>query len=259
MIKEFVEKQGLKFENDTDATLLCFDSKEIIGTSSFKGKIIKGVAIREDYRGMGFGKQLVYRTIELQRSRNIIHSVIFTSPNAAGSFQAMGFNEICRAEPWVAMLEYGFLSLENFIYDIFNNINKKKSFNTAFIVHGDINKKQLDKILDFSSKFPILLFLSTKLFKKYIIKKFNNILFGNNIVIIDGKDYFFPYEYLPTYYMKNPNTDAYQAWVTLENKLFYRVSKVLGVQNRVLWSDHISYNKIAIPILEGIGIKIYEV
>lgn len=259
LAKEFVEKQGLRFENDTDATLLYFNGKEIIGTSSFKGKIIKGVAVRKDYRSVGLGKQLVYRTIELQRRENIVHSIIFTSPNASGSFQGMGFNEVCRADPWVVMLEYGFLSFENFIFDIIDNINNEPDFNTAFIVHEDINKKQLDIILDFSSKSYILLFLSAKLIEKDITEQLNNILSGNNVAIIDGKDYFFPYNHLPTYYMKNPNIDAYQAWVTLDSKLFCRVGKVLGIQNRVLWSDHINYNKIAIPILEEMGIKICEV
>lgn len=255
LAKEFAEKQGIRFENNTDATLLFFDGKEIIGTSSFKGKIIKGVAVREDYRGMGLGKQFVHRIIELQRRENIFHSLIFTSPHAASSFQGMGFHEVCRAEPWVAFLEYGFESFDSYLENIIDQVKEKPDFETAFVIHEYINKRQYDLLLNFSNKSPLLLFLNTKLFNRHSDKGFNDLFQNKNIMVIDGKNYIFPYKFLPTYFMKKPSIESFQAWASLDSKVFCKISKALEIQNRVLWSDQISYNKIVIPLLEKTNLK----
>lgn len=253
LAKDFVEKQGLRFENNTDATLLFFDGREIIGTASFKGKIIKGVAVREDYRGIGLGKQLVYRIIELQRRENIFHSLIFTSPHASGSFQGMNFKEVCRAEPWVVMLEYGFFPFNKFIQEIKENIKDKPNLNTAFVIHQSLNKEQIDILLKFKEKSPLLLFIDAKLVDNRFVNKNNGNFDNKDIIIINSKDYFFSFKQLPTYYIKN-RADIYRAWVSLDGKLFCKVCDILGIKNRVLWPDQIDYNTIITPILEQAGL-----
>jgi [citrate (pro-3S)-lyase] ligase len=257
LAKLFVEKQGLRFEDNTDVTLLLFGRKDIIGTASFKGKIIKGVAISEDYRGKGLGKKLLHRIIEFQRKKNIFHSLIFTSPYASGSFQSMGFSEICRAEPWVVMLEYGFFSFDSFVKAIIKDVKliEKNILNTAFVVHECFNKNQVDILKGFSNRSPLFLFLSRNIFNSPYVDSFINSVNVKDVAIINGEDYFFPFSQFPTYYIKNLN-EAYKAWVSLDCKLFCKLSVVLGIKHRILWAEQIDYNKIATPILTQAEIEV---
>jgi len=114
-IKEFVEKNGLVFEEVPDAAVVVEDQEgKIVGTGSLKGKVLKMFAIDPQWQEAGLSGTMATRLVEHARSAGMTHLFVFTRPDAASRFKSMGFRELARYGDEAAVLEMGHPGIDDF-------------------------------------------------------------------------------------------------------------------------------------------------
>lgn len=104
--RSLVETSGLAFEPNFDALVGIFTGRELVAVAARQGNILKMFAIAEDHQG---GSCLGELATELIRSGFLAgydSFFVFTRPQSAASFQALGFASLVQ-HPQAVLLEYG--------------------------------------------------------------------------------------------------------------------------------------------------------
>lgn len=114
-IQEFIERNGLVFEEIPDASVVLEDGRgKIVATGSLKGKVLKMFAIDQAWQEAGLSGTMASRLIEYARSQGKTHLFVFTRPDSAARFKAMGFRELARYGEEAAVLEMGHPGIDHF-------------------------------------------------------------------------------------------------------------------------------------------------
>lgn len=114
-IKNFLARFDLRFDGDVEYTLaLRDDQRNLIGTGSFAGEVLRNIAVDENIQGAGLTSRIITALMQELARRGVMHYFLFTKPNKAHLFANLGFKEIVRAEPHVALLETGLGSIDSY-------------------------------------------------------------------------------------------------------------------------------------------------
>jgi [citrate (pro-3S)-lyase] ligase len=106
-ISKFLAAFNLEYGGDLDYTVALRQGGKIVATGSFKGEVLRNIAVNEDLQGQGLTAAVVAALMREQTRRGIVHYFIFTKPDKALLFAGLGFTEVARVEPYVALLETG--------------------------------------------------------------------------------------------------------------------------------------------------------
>lgn len=117
-VRDFLKKFDLSFDGDVDYTMTFREHDRIIATGSFKGSVIRNVAIDALMQGEGLLAAVVTALMEEQGRRGIFHRLLFTRPEKAHLFVALGFQELVRAAPYAALLEQGLGGFDAFCQSV---------------------------------------------------------------------------------------------------------------------------------------------
>lgn len=104
--RRLIETSGLAFEPNFDSLVGIFTGRELVAVAARQGNILKMFAIAAEHQG---GAYLGELTTELIRSgfwAGYDSFFVFTRPQNAASFQALGF-AILVQQPQAVLLEYG--------------------------------------------------------------------------------------------------------------------------------------------------------
>ena len=135
MIAEFLARFDLSFETDVEFTTALFHNDRIVATGSFAGEVLRNIAVDESMQGAGLTATIVSRLMQEQAQRGRLHYFLFTRPSKAHLFAALGFKEIARAEPFVALLETGMGSVEDYCRRIVQETSHLKPDRAAIVVN----------------------------------------------------------------------------------------------------------------------------
>jgi len=111
----FLSPLGFRYKTgDVDYTMVLYDSKrKIAGTGSYQGQVLKYVVVAPEHRTTNASSVIVTHLVRLlmKRYRQIF---VFTRPSNTNIFMQLGFKEVARAEPLYVLLEFGFLSIQDY-------------------------------------------------------------------------------------------------------------------------------------------------
>ncbi|MCX7781132.1 MAG: [citrate (pro-3S)-lyase] ligase, partial [Negativicutes bacterium] len=110
----FLAKFELSFDRNVEYTIAVRQDGRLIGTGSFAGEVLRNIAVDETIQGAGLTALILSELMQEQARRGRMHYFIFTKPSKAHLFANLGFTEIARAEPYVALLETGLGSVETY-------------------------------------------------------------------------------------------------------------------------------------------------
>lgn len=101
-----IESQGLRFESDLEDLVSLYDSGRMIGCGARSGCVLKMLALDPDHQGTSaLGDLVTQLTLSgLKAGHDTLF--IYTSPQSAASFQALGFRLLATHGP-AALLEHG--------------------------------------------------------------------------------------------------------------------------------------------------------
>lgn len=111
-VRDFLARFSLTFNERVDYTVAFYKDNVIVATGSFAGEVLRNIAIDESLQGEGLTAAVISHLMREAAGRGIYHYFIFTKPDKAHLFCALGFKEIARAEPYAVLLEAGIGSIE---------------------------------------------------------------------------------------------------------------------------------------------------
>ncbi|MEM3342408.1 MAG: [citrate (pro-3S)-lyase] ligase [Thermoplasmata archaeon] len=117
-VSSFLAGLGLQYETDVDYTAVIERKGKLIATGSLSGEIIKCVGVLPELQGEGIFTQMASHLMNRAFEKGMTHLFVFTTPANAIKFASLGFNEIARAEPWVALLEYGTPNISDYLVEM---------------------------------------------------------------------------------------------------------------------------------------------
>jgi len=134
-VRQFLAAFGLSFDNDVEYTVNLRSNGRIVGTGSFAGEVLRNIAVDENVQGSGLTARIVSQLMQEAGRRGRLHYFIFTRPGKAHLFAALGFQEIARVEPHVALLETGVGSIDDYCREIQQKTGHLQGEKAAVVVN----------------------------------------------------------------------------------------------------------------------------
>ncbi|SFN02584.1 [citrate (pro-3S)-lyase] ligase [Formivibrio citricus] len=110
-IRKFLARFGLSFDAAVDYTVGFYRNDELVAVGSRAGEVLRNIAVEPALQGEGLTAAVLSHLIQEAARRGIYHYFIYTKPDTAPLFCALGFKEIARAEPYAVLLESGLGSI----------------------------------------------------------------------------------------------------------------------------------------------------
>ena len=93
-VKSFIEANGLRWEDDPDATVSILDQQELIATGSIKDNILKYIVVAPEYQGENVTAMVMSELFRLAAEKGIGKLFLFTKPDKERLFQPFGFYRV---------------------------------------------------------------------------------------------------------------------------------------------------------------------
>lgn len=117
-IRSFLTGFNLTFDEVVDYTVGIYYDDKLVATGSLKGEVLRNIAVDEAMQGEGLTAKVISHLMHQAATRGIYHYFIFTKAEKAHLFSGLGFKEIARAEPYVALLEAGIGGIDKYLEDL---------------------------------------------------------------------------------------------------------------------------------------------
>jgi [citrate (pro-3S)-lyase] ligase len=119
-VREFLARFGLSFDAAVEYSMALYRDEQIIATGSLAGEVLRNIAVDPALQGEGLNAAVVSNLIREAGRRGSYHYFIYTKPESAHLFSALGFSEIVRVEPYAVLLESGIGSISEYCREIAN-------------------------------------------------------------------------------------------------------------------------------------------
>lgn len=126
-------KCGLTINWETDITVGIYDGDTLVATGSLCADMIQMVAVDPAYQGTGLSAKIVSLLLNHAYTMNAFPLYLFTKPQAAEQFCAMGFRLVTDASPYCVMLEYGTPGIREFCNTL--KAYQKDGVNSALVMN----------------------------------------------------------------------------------------------------------------------------
>ncbi|MDU4961357.1 MAG: [citrate (pro-3S)-lyase] ligase [Sporomusaceae bacterium] len=267
-VETFLRQFSLRFDQTLDYTVVLYLDGRIVGTGSFAGKVIRNIAVLPQYQGEGLTAMLVSSLMQELSRRGVFHYLLFTKPERAAQFEALGFSEVARAEPYAVLLETGLYSISQYCREVAAvaavlpagrraavvvNCNPFTLGHRALIERAAVEN---DAVIVFvvsedRSLFPFAVRLQ-------LVQAGVSDL--NNVVVVSGGDYSVSQATFPTYFSRE--SDALPAQTRLDASVFAsRIAPAVGIGLRYVGEEPYCqvtgcYNQSLADILPRYGIDL---
>ena len=277
IFREFLENQGLKYEDNVELTIKIVDeaTEKMVGTGSIQGKVLKCIAVDQKRRGEGLSVRILSLLIKEQFNRGRLHLFVFTSPQnieeSAGNVFT-GFKIVAKTNE-IVLLEMGSENIESYLDDLkfkTRGIKEKTigaigavivNCNPFTLGHQYLIEKAAEEC-GFLYVFVVTEDLS--LFPTDI--RYNLVKEGTkhleNVLVLQGGEYIISSTTFPNYFMKD-FTNIALAQARLDVTIFgEQIAPALGITRRYVGKEPFdlltnSYNQAMKEILVPKGIELH--
>ncbi len=275
LIRRFMAPMGFYFdESGIDYSIILYNlNDEIVGVGSCEGKILKYIAVSPQFRETGAFAHIVSHLTEYVMAGNQ-QVFVFTRPENICRFTGLGYQHVASAEPLIAVLEFGYKSIDDYKKYLLSIKQDSQSDTIAALVvncnpftygHQYLIEKAAEEN-DLVYVFVVETERSTFSFKD----RFEMIRRGtahlSNIVLVQGGEYIVSGATFPNYFLKNEKEDAItQKQAELDIEIFgTHIAPLLGIKKRYVGTEDYCattalYNKAMKQILPSKGIHLIEV
>jgi [citrate (pro-3S)-lyase] ligase len=243
-IRTFLARFGLGYDHDVDYTLaLRDDCGQLIGTGSFAGTVLRNIAVDEALQGGGLTARILSALMQELARRGALHYFLFTRPDKAPLFTNLGFREIARAEPHVALLETGLGSVETFCTQVAQQAAHLPMARAALVVNCNpftLGHQALIRQAAAAHGGVIVFVVSEERSLFPFAERLRLVQTGvadlPNVVVVPGGPYIISAATFPTYFTRQENQVTAQT--RLDITLFAsRIAPALGVTVRYVGEE----------------------
>lgn len=269
-VREFLSRFSLTFNEQVDYTVALYKDDIIVATGSLSGEVLRNIAIDESLQGEGLTSAVVSHLMQEAGRRGIYHYFIFTKPEKAHLFSALGFKEVGRAEPYAVLLEAGMGSIDSYCREMAAKAAHLPAGKRAALVvncnpftlgHQAVIAKAAKEnaavivlvVSEEGSVFPFDV--------RFTLVK-QGLAGYDNIIVLPGGKYIVSAATFPGYFTKGNETVTAQT--ELDANIFaQRIAPALGITSRYVGDEPYclvtkAYNQAMFSILPGYHIDVLE-
>ncbi|AGX44450.1 [citrate (pro-3S)-lyase] ligase [Clostridium saccharobutylicum] len=269
-VQNFLIKQGLRFDNNIEYTVALYDNNKIIATGSFDGRILKCIAVDEDYKGMGISNKIVSTLINEQYRRGNNHLFVYTKPSNYKMFEDFGFYKIEEVPNKVILLEND----SNGIWNFLNRIRERK-------VEGKVISSVVVNCNPFTLGHRYLIEKASResdIVHVFVVSEDKSVFTAKvryqlveeglkdlkNVAIHAGEEYIISSATFPSYFIKKLD-EAVKIHTLLDIKIFLNyIVPALGINRRYVGEEPScevtkTYNDTMKEILPSYNVEVIEV
>ncbi len=253
LIKEFLNKFSLSYDQDIDYSLYVVIDEKIIGTISASLNIIKAFAVDLDYRG-SLASTLISRAINELYRRGYTFYQVYTTPNNKAMFEAMNFYEIISSEN-VSLLESKNRDIMAELIRLKDKYKVNSSDVAAIVMNcNPFTNGHLYLITEASKKHEqVIVFLLEEEKSMFsFASRYEMVLKGvaslDNVVVIPSSNYLISSLTFPTYFLKQEDEKTFEE-AKLDALIFEKYFiPIFNIKKRYLGSEEdivtSKYNKV---------------
>lgn len=119
-LSDFMKRQGLMLEEDIEYSIALFDGRKIAAAGSLSGRVLKCIAVDEEYKNMGLSSRIVTNLISEAYARGETHLFIYTKPENKGIFTGLSFYAIAEVPGKSILMENRPDGINKYIDEIVN-------------------------------------------------------------------------------------------------------------------------------------------
>jgi len=269
-VRAFLAAFSLTFHEQVDYTVAFYKDNAIVATGSFTGEVLRNIAIDEAQQGEGLTSSVVSHLMRVAAQRGIYHYFIFTRPDKAHLFRAVGFTEIARALPYAVLLEMGMGSIQTYCREMARQITHLPQGKRAVLVVNcnpfTVGHQALIGKAAAENAGVIVLVVSEEGSVFPFAVRFELVRQGmasyENVVVIPGGKYIVSAATFPGYFTKDE--ERVTAQTRLDVTVFARfIAPALGITSRYVGDEPYcivtkAYNEAMFDILPSYGIDVCE-
>ena len=269
-VRDFLRRQDLRFDEHIEYTIALYNEDKIVGTGSFDGKILKCVAVDNNYKGMGISNKIVSDLISEQYRRGNTHLFVFTKPRNQEIFKDLGFYKIAEVSNKVVLLENNSHGIRDFVEEI-----KMMKVNGNVISSVVVNcnpftlghkyliekaSRESDIVHVFVVSEDRSVFPAEVRYK--LVKEGTSHL--NNVMVHRGGDYIISNATFPSYFIKKAD-EAVKSHTLLDIEIFKKyIVPALGINRRYVGEEPTcevtkTYNDTMKEMLPCSNVEVIEV
>lgn len=273
-LNTFLKSVGFDYKKeDVDTTMIIYNlNHEIIGTGSLKKNVLKYVVVAPDFRETSAFPQIV-TYLANKALENHKQCFVYTKPETAKLFQALGYSLITTAEPLFAVLEFGYESIKDYQHHLLLNKIKTSTNNIAAVVVNcnpfTIGHRYLIEKASQENEIVYLFVVSENLSAFPFEIRWKLIELGisdlKNVKMIATGPYIVSGATFPNYFLKNASRSLIsQKQAEIDVKIFAQyIAPILHIKKRYIGSEKYcqttaAYNTAMHKILPEQGIKVIE-
>jgi len=135
LVHTFLKRFDFDFKHEeVKTTMIMYNlNNEIIGTGSLNGNTLKYVVVAPEFRdSTAFAQIVTYLADKALETHK--QCFVYTKPQTAKLFQALGYSLIATAEPLFAVLEFGYNTIKDYQKHLIHNKVETKTNNIASVV-----------------------------------------------------------------------------------------------------------------------------
>lgn len=133
--KALLEQQGIRTEDNVDATYGIYEGAKLIATGSRFQNILKCIAVDQEYQGGAVFNELISELINEVYRQGYDSCFLYTKPQSAQAFTYLGFVEIERVEDKLCFMERATRGFSHFLEQLKKETEAQSD--THSIPHAD--------------------------------------------------------------------------------------------------------------------------
>lgn len=269
-VRNFLARFSLTFNEQVDYTVALYKENRIVATGSFAGEVLRNIAIDETLQGEGLTSAVISHLMREAGQRGIYHYFIFTKPDKAHLFAALGFSEVAQAQPYAVLLEAGLGSIHTYCREMAAHMANLPPGQRACLVvncnpftlgHQAVIAKAANEnpgvvvmvVSEEGSLFPFAV-------RQRLVQE--GVAEYNNVIVIPGGSYIVSAATFPGYFTKGDETVTAQT--RLDAAIFAQhIAPAMGITRRYVGDEPYcavtkAYNQALFDILPNYHIDVCE-
>ncbi len=263
----FLEKQGLALDKDIEYSMVVTDRRTIAATGSFSNRVLKCIAVDEEYKSMGLASRVITHLVNEEYKRGRPHLFVFTKPENESIFSELGMYTIGEVPSRVVLMENRRDGIVKYL-DKLSEASGRIIPSAAVVVNCNPFTLGHKHLLEYAasrcqrlhvfvvwedrSSFPAEI--------RYRLVK-EGVSHLSNVIVHEGRDYIISDATFPSYFIKKYD-DMVEIHARLDITIFSQyIAKKLDIKKRYVGEEPFdavtsTYNRVMGKMLPTAGIEL---
>ena len=269
-LQAFLEKQGLAMDKDIEYSMVLMDGGRIVATGSFFGRVLKCIAIDDEYRDQGLSARVLTHLTNEQFRSGRKHLFIYTKPWNRKIFTELGYYPVAEVTDKVILMENRPDGIERYLDEL---VKETGTVSPAASVVVNCNPFTLGHkyLLEYAAA-------RCQLLHVFVVWEDNSVFpvetryrlvekgveHLHNVVLHKGRDYIISNATFPSYFIKKYE-DLVETHARLDIGIFAKhIASTLKIKKRFVGEEPYclvtaAYNNLMKQILPPNGIEVEEI